>query len=190
VRQANAKHGTAVIVWLIACGAAAAGIGLAPKEVRVDVACVLAAVALGGLAVIYAEHRRNAGGEGAALFATVATASVLALTLVMRDFDGYRPSAEFGRRVSAMVDGPVTLVDLGEAHVAYYLDPIPRRADDADAFAKSVAASAAPAYAVTSEGVVDRLTASGLKVDVLDEVRRARRSGREDDRVVLVRVAP
>jgi hypothetical protein len=76
--------------------------------------------------VLLAESLKSVRWQLTGVFVTAIVVSAAAQVMLQPRFDGYRVSAEFGRRVGEVVPRgeKITLVAMGENHVAYYL-PLP-----------------------------------------------------------------
>ncbi|MGN6725772.1 MAG: hypothetical protein ACTHLZ_07615, partial [Tepidisphaeraceae bacterium] len=98
--------------------------------------------------------------------------------------EGYSASAQLGRRASAMLPAGqrVALVGLEEAHVAFYLDPIPYRIDDP---AKVPADKAL--YLICETRTLSQLPGH---VEVLLPAETLRKGETDADRLVFARLSP
>lgn len=176
-RQKVGGRVVGAVIWLLLTGGGAVVSGVWPTAMGGALPVLLGAMAVGGAVVIWMEHVRRPGGQLVATFMTAWVVSVGAQVLLQPKFDGYRPSAEFGRTVGGLVpnDTRVTLVNMGEHHMAYYLRMPFGRIERAEAVPDGW--SVAPRRLVTGD--------EGVEV-VAEMAGGLRRRESEADRPVLV----
>ena len=101
---------------------------------------------------------------------------------VLPRYGEYNASADLGRRATAMlpIGQRAVLVGLGEDHIAFYLDPIPRRIDEpADIPATG------SLYIVTNKHTLATLSRPTI---VLAEAEALHKGDTEDDRLVFAKI--
>lgn len=115
----------AMMSWAIGCAIGAWAATRYLDRVSMQAAAIIGMLAVGGLVALWREHRHDLSGQLAAVFATGWAIAVAVQLMVMPAYDGYRSSAELGRLASRVVPvgQPIFLLNLGEAHVVYYLVP-------------------------------------------------------------------
>lgn len=128
--------------------------------------------------------RRVAVGLTWAWFIGCMAAILCVQAFVLPNLEGYSASAQLGRRASAMLPAGqrVALVGLEEAHVTFYLDPIPYRIDDP---AKVPADKAL--YLICETRTLSQLPG---RVEVLLPAETLRKGETDADRLVFARLSP
>lgn len=125
---------SAAIVLIVAVGIALAGRRAVPSGSGVMI-LVASAFAVGGLFVVVADWLRKDYLRAVGIFATAWLTIAAVEWKVLPRFEGYRPFADFARELNQTLprDATVWLVEMGEHHIAYYLDRPLRRMDDSSA---------------------------------------------------------
>lgn len=134
-RQPARRGPVLVGCGLIAAATAYGAVVLLSKH-QAPLAGIAGIVGLAAIVVLLLDEAKKAvAGIGVMIAAAVLAVIVLQFHVLPRH-DGSRPLAEFARAVNRAVPAGqrVTLLGLGESQIAFYLDAIPGRVDDADQF--------------------------------------------------------
>jgi 4-amino-4-deoxy-L-arabinose transferase-like glycosyltransferase len=155
---------------------------------------ILAVLAAGGLAFIYAEHRRRLNAQLIALFATTLLAPILVHTTLMPVVDDYADSANLARKSNAIAPPNQTIWIIDpqtsvEPQIAYYLRSPIARYRTAAAFAADPPSASGSMYVICDVTDARRLT-ERWRVEFLAKASEIHRRGGEDDRVMFVRLSP
>jgi hypothetical protein len=118
-----------------------------------------------------------------AWFAGVAIVLLAIQAFVLPRFDEYRAHAELAWHANKLLPPGerVTLLSLREAHIAFYLDPIPTRIDDLDRVPHD-----RPLYGICTAAAAEQLSQSRA-VQILATA-RARKKETQGQRLVLVQL--
>ena len=120
-----------------------------------------------------------------AWFAGAGVVILFAQAFVLPRFDGYRPDAELAWRANQLLPAGAhaTLVGLGEAHIAFYLQPIADRIDD-----PQTVPTDRTIYAVCTAATAESLSRDHNTRPLAEARFHAREQPR--DRLVLIQVNP
>jgi 4-amino-4-deoxy-L-arabinose transferase-like glycosyltransferase len=169
-RRQKLYHGWLTVGVVLAVAAGMAAVWQVRPAATLAISALIGVFGVAMLIMIELERRRLLNAHLAALLATAWIISAGVFTLVMRHHDTYRDQAELARRINASVPAgeTLTMLQLPESQITYYLDTPLVRLDTPDQFMPHLPRSEpARRYVLAPEHAAGLLTRIG-EVQVFD----------------------